>query len=138
MNLKRQLSSNHIIAISIGVVYLWFGGLKFFPEVSPAEELAKNTITLLTFNLIPSNVSIIMLAIWESLVGLFLIMNIYRQTVIIVALIHIAFTFTPLFLFPEQMFTNAPFQLTLTGQYIIKNLIIAAALAFLYKKASIK
>ena len=27
------------LRISMGIVYLWFGGLKFMPHVSPAEEL---------------------------------------------------------------------------------------------------
>ena len=34
MKLKKQLLNNHILAISIGLVYLWFGGLKYFPELS--------------------------------------------------------------------------------------------------------
>ena len=28
------------LRISLGIVFLWFGALKFFPELSPAEELA--------------------------------------------------------------------------------------------------
>jgi hypothetical protein len=61
MNFKKQILGNHILAISIGLVYLWFGGLKYFPHLSPAENLAKNTIYMLTFGNIPSNVSIILL-----------------------------------------------------------------------------
>ena len=133
MNLIKQISNNHILAISVGLVYLWFGGLKYFPDLSPAEDLAKNTIDLLTFSFIPSNVSIILIAIWETAIGVLLIMNVYRRAVIILALVHIAFTFTPLFLFQEQSFTNLPFGLTMLGQYIIKNIIIAAALLTLYK-----
>ncbi|MDB4303843.1 hypothetical protein N9934_03535 [Desulfosarcina sp.] len=133
MNLKQKLSSNHILAISIGVVYLWFGVLKYFPELSPAEDLAKNTINALTINLIPSNVSIILLAVWESLVGILLILNIFPRATILFALTHMLLTFTPLFLFPEQVFNNEPFQLTLLGQYIFKNVIIIGGLLTLYK-----
>jgi uncharacterized membrane protein YkgB len=121
------------LALSIGIIYLWFGTLKYFPNTSPADDLVKNTIDMLSFNLIPSNVSIILLAIWESLVGLLLITNVWRQTAIIIALVHMAFTFSPLFLFPDQIFENIPFHLTLLGQYILKNLIIVASLVFLYK-----
>lgn len=131
--MKKQLLKNHILAISIGLVYLWFGGLKFFPELSPAEDLAKNTITSLTFGVIPDNVSIILLAVWEALIGILLLLNIYRRQVIIIALIHMVFTFTPLFLFREQSFNHSYFYLTLLGQYIIKNIIIIGGLLTLYK-----
>ena len=133
MKLIKQISRNHILAITLGLVYLWFGGLKYFPGKSPAEDLAKNTIDLLTFSLISSNVSIILLAIWETLLGLLLILNLYRRPVIIIALVHIALTFTPLYLFPQQSFGNSAFTLTLLGQYIIKNVIIVGALITLYK-----
>jgi len=133
MNLKHKLRSNHILAFSIGIVYLWFGALKYFPELSPAEDLAKNTINALTINLIPSSVAIILLAVWESLIGVLLILNIFTKTAIIVALTHMLLTFTPLFLFPEQVFNTEPFQLTLLGQYIFKNVIIIGGLLTLYK-----
>ncbi len=133
MNLKRQTSHNHLLALSIGVVYLWFGVLKYFPNISPAEDLAKSTIDILTFHLIPSNVSIIILATWESVVGLLLIGNLYRRTVVVIALVHMAFTFFPLFLFADQAFGDVPFQLTLLGQYILKNVVIVAGLITLYK-----
>ncbi len=137
MNLKSKISSYQVIAISIGIVYLWFGLLKYFPEMNPAENLAQNTISVLTFNLIPPNISIILLAIWESVLGILLILNIYNKTVIAAALIHIIFTFTPLFIFPKQIFIDAPFQLSLLGQYITKNFIIVSALSILYKRPTI-
>jgi uncharacterized membrane protein YphA (DoxX/SURF4 family) len=133
MNFKKQILGNHILAISIGLVYLWFGGLKYFPHLSPAENLAKNTIYMLTFGNIPSNVSIILLAIWETTVGLLLILNIYRKQAIVLALVHMVFTFTPLLFFPEQSFSDAPMGFTLIGQYIFKNIIIISALLTLYK-----
>ena len=33
-----------ILRVSLGVVFLWFGFLKFFPGVSPAQNLAGDTI----------------------------------------------------------------------------------------------
>jgi uncharacterized membrane protein YphA (DoxX/SURF4 family) len=133
MKLKNHLSNNQILGISIGLVYLWFGILKFFPDMSPAEDLAKNTIDALTFHLIPANISIILLAIGETLIGLLLIMNIYRRQVIIITLLHLSCTFTPLFLFPNQSFTIAPIAFTLLGQYIFKNIIIIGALLTMYQ-----
>ena len=138
MNLKLQVNHNKLIAITIGIVYLWFGTLKYFPHISPAEDLAKNTIDILTFNLIPSNVSIVLLAIWETFIGICMILNVWRRTIIIVALTHMAFTFSPLFFFPDQVFENVPFHLTLLGQYILKNLIIVAGLLALYRRPAMK
>lgn len=133
MALKDRIKSNHILAFSIGLVYLWFGALKYFPGQSPAESLAQNTIDALTFHLIPSNISIILLAIWETLVGFLMILNMYRKKIVLIALVHMIFTFSPIFIFPDQIFTNAPFQFTLLGQYIFKNLIIIGGLLTLYK-----
>lgn len=132
MTFIKRVSSNNLLAISIGLAYLWFGLLKFFPGLSPAEELAKNTIDALTFGLIPSKVSIVLLAIWETAVGLLLVLNLYSKFAVRLALVHLLFTFTPLFLFPEATFTEPPFHFTLVGQYIFKNFILVAALIYLY------
>jgi len=133
-DLIRRIINNDGLSISIGLVYLWFGVLKFFPGISPAESIAKETINQLTFGFIPSNISINLLAIWESGIGLLLIANFFKRTVIIITSIHLVFTFTPLFLFPEPVFNNVPFLPTMLGQYILKNIIIAGALITLFKK----
>lgn len=124
----KKNSRNSFLTISIGMVYLWFGILKFFPNLSPAEGLAKSTVHALSFGLIPDNISIILLAIWETLVGMALIFNIWRKRAVILALVHMFFTFMPLLFFPEQVFSDGPFYLTLLGQYIVKNLVIISAL----------
>lgn len=130
----ERFSKLNLIAVSIGIVYLWFGFLKFFPHVSPAEELAKNTIDQLTFGLIPSDISFYILAFWETTVGILLIAGIFRKFTIIVALVHMVFTFTPLVLFPEISFSDVPFSFTIIGQYIIKNIVIVSALLLLLKE----
>jgi uncharacterized membrane protein YkgB len=119
------------LAISIGIIYIWFGLLKFFPAVSPAEELATETINQLTFELIPKSVGYLMLAVLEVLIGLGLMIPRLNKLSVIVALCHMVLTFTPLFLFPELVFGNAPFSFTIVGQYIMKNIIIICALLML-------
>ena len=123
---------NRILVLSIGIVYLWFGMLKFFPGVSPAEALAKETLRILTFNLIPSQITYFLLAFWEVTIGIFLVLNLRKKAIIFLALLHILFTFTPLFLLPSLSFNEKVYSLTLVGQYIIKNLIIFSALLFVY------
>ena len=136
--LKNLPDKKRLLAISIGICYFWFGALKFFPGLSPADMLAKQTIDLLTFGLIPSKTSIVLLAIWEVAIGIGLIFNIKIEKVIVLTLIHMVCTFIPLILFPELSFNQAPFTLTLIGQYIMKNLIIITALLILYPVGSNK
>ena len=124
----------NFLALSIGVVFLWFGILKFFPNLSPAEVLAMDTLRLLTFGVIPSEVSIILLATGEALLGICLILNFHRRFVVGCALIHILFTFSPLLFFPEQAFNDNPLQLTLLGQYITKNIIIIGGLVTILRE----
>lgn len=132
--LTKKLANNNGVLVSIGIVYLWFGGLKFFTGASPAEALAINTIDHLFLGKIPSNISIILLAFWETVIGLFLISNLFRKFTLLLALVHIVFTFTPFLFFPELTFTKIPFGLTILGQYIIKNIIILAVLLFLFRE----
>ena len=77
-NVKEKVEPN-LLAISIGFVYLWFGSLKFFPSLSPAEGLAKNTIHELTFGVLPDSISIVLLAIMEVGIGICLLLNIWRK-----------------------------------------------------------
>jgi len=131
---KERLSDRGIISIAIGLVYLWFGTLKFFPGVSPAEGLAVDTIHALTFDVFSDPLALLLLAFWEVSVGLFLMVNVFRKVTLYVALLHILLTFTPFIFFPELVFTQAPFGLTLVGQYIMKNLIILGILVVLIKQ----
>ncbi len=127
-----RFKNHHLIAVSFGIVYLWFGLLKFFPQWSPAEAFARKTIALLTFNLVPHPLSIKALAFWETTIGVLFLLNWFRKTTIILTLVHLTLTLTPLFLLPHQVFSQFPFQLSLVGQYVIKNVILIAALITLY------
>jgi hypothetical protein len=68
MNLVARVSVSqknlNLLRISIGVIFLWFGALKFFQGYSPAEDLAINTIEKLTFRLLSPKFMIIALATW--------------------------------------------------------------------------
>ena len=116
-----------LLRISLGVVFFWFGILKFFPDLSPAQGLATKTISLLTFGLIQPQVSIIILAVWETLIGLGLIFGVYMRGVLLLLFFQMMGTVTPLFLFPVESFAQIPYAPTLEGQYIIKNLVLISA-----------
>lgn len=131
MTKEKAIYPIKFLGLSVGLVYLWFGVLKFFPALSPAEDLAKQTINALSFGWLPADVSIKLLAIWETLIGLALISNVYRKVTLWITFLHILLTFSPFFLFPEQSFTSLPYGFTLLGQYIFKNIIIIGALIVL-------
>ena len=115
------------LRISLGIVFLWFGALKFFPNVSPAESLATETIDVITFGLISHSLGIKILAIWETLIGLGFLFNKLQRTVLFLLWTQMLGAWMPLIIFPEQMFIIFPFVLTLEGQYIVKNLVLIAA-----------
>ncbi len=115
------------LRISLGIIFLWFGFLKFFPGVSPADQIATRTIAKLTFGLIEPSVSIKILAIWETLIGLGLITGKYLRATLFLLFTQMMGTMTPLILFPSETFTQIPYAPTLEGQYIIKNLVLISA-----------
>lgn len=122
------------LSISIGFIYIWFGALKFFPNVSPAEELATKTVVALSGGLLPAKIAITSLAIMEFAIGIGLILRSGQKFWIRLAMFHMFCTFTPLFLFPALSFGAEPFQLTLVGQYIIKNVVIVGVLFHLHTR----
>ncbi len=111
----------------LGFIYLWFGALKFFPNLSSAEGLAGATIEMLTLGLISPHISLPLLAVWETAVGLALVTGKFQRAAIISLYFHVAGTFAPLVLLPEQTWTTPLVAASLEGQYIFKNLITVGA-----------
>lgn len=62
-----------LLRMSMGLVIFGFGFMKYFPGVSPAQDLVTATTGILTFGLIPPNVTLILTATLESIIGLSLI-----------------------------------------------------------------
>jgi uncharacterized membrane protein YphA (DoxX/SURF4 family) len=118
------------LRISLAIVYIWFGALKFFPETSPAEGLAKDTMDSLFFKLIPRETSILLLAGMEVLIGSLFLSGKFMKQAVYIALFHMVCTFTPLFFFPEISY-KAPFIFTIVGQYIMKNIVFVCAMLLL-------
>lgn len=123
-----------LLETSIGLIYMWFGLLKFFPNYSPAEVLAGDTLDLLTFHLFDKKILLWLLASWELLIGLALLLRVKSKYLIWGLLLHMGGTLSPLFLFPEQVFTHPPFGFSLVGQYMMKNLVIISAALVIYTK----
>jgi uncharacterized membrane protein YkgB len=116
--------SRQFLRGSLGIVFLWFGALKFIPGLSPAQGIAVRTIHALTFGLIPPEVSLVLLATVECAIGIGFLTGRYMRVTLVLMAFQMAGTLTPLVLFPGMVFAGAPYALTLEGQYIIKDLVL--------------
>jgi uncharacterized membrane protein YkgB len=123
------MASNGIVLlrISMGIIFFWFGFLKFFEGLSPAESLATRTIDILTFGLIGPEFVRYGLATWEVLIGIGLIFKFRLRETLLLMFLQMLGTLTPILLLPGEVFTSFPYALTLEGQYIFKNLVVIAA-----------
>lgn len=125
----RWMKSNGLtlLRLSIGIIFFWFGFLKYFDALSPAEDLAVNTIGTITFGVISEKIILYGLATWEVLIGIGLIFKIFLRETLLLLYLQMIGTFLPVFLFPDEVFNVFPFSLTLEGQYIVKNLVVMSA-----------
>ncbi len=113
--------------LALGVVFLWFGAIKFVPGWSPAADLASRTISRLSFGVIGPSISLPLLAAWESLIGLGLLTGRFLRVTLFLLFVQMPGTMMPLILFPSETFRVFPYAPTLEGQYIIKNLVLVSA-----------
>ena len=111
-----------ILRVGLGIVFLWFGVLKFFKGLSPAEDLVRNTIYFFD-----PDIFIPVLAAWESLIGLGLITGKFMRVTLLLLFLQMPGTALPIVMLPEKVWTYFPYALTLEGQYIIKNLVLIGA-----------
>ena len=113
--------------VALGIVFFWFGIIKFVPEWSPASDLAIRTIAKLTGDAIAPALSLKILAAWEVLIGLGLLTGKLLRITLLMLFLQLPGTMLPLVFFPDETFRAFPYAPTIEGQYIIKNLVLAAA-----------
>ncbi len=112
---------------ALGIIFFWFGFLKFFPGASAAEALAGRTITRLSLGHVPPAVSMPVLATWECAIGLGLLSGRFVRLTLVLLFLQMPGTFMPLVFFPHETFQRFPLVPTLLGQYIVKNLALICA-----------
>ena len=121
MSLAFIFDSKAIFALG-GVVFLWFGALKFFPGVSPAEGLVRHTVYF-----VDPDLFIPVLATRESFIGIGLICGRLLRVTLLLLFLQMPGTALPLVILPDVVWTTFPYGLTLEGQYIVKNLVLIGA-----------
>jgi putative oxidoreductase len=115
-----------LLRISLGLVFLGFGALKFVPGLSPAEGLATSTLEIVTLGVVPDGAGLIMVAALESTIGVLLLTGRWLRVALALLAVELAGILSPLVLLPGAMFGPglAP---TLAGQYVLKDVILVAA-----------
>lgn len=127
--IHHQLVQHSIAAlrIAVGAVFLGFGALKFFPDVSPAQNLTEATTDIMFFGLVPGGVAILLIATLECLIGVCLLSGRWMRLAIWLLAIEFVGILAPLVLLTGRLFAgpyNAP---TLEGQYVLKDVILVTA-----------
>lgn len=113
-----------VARIAIFIVYFWFGFLKLI-SISPATPLVQALFEK-TINFIPFSGFYIFFSVFEMAIGiLFLIRGLERLAIFLLGL-HLITTILPL-IFLSQITWQSFLVPTLEGQYIIKNVLIAAS-----------
>ena len=110
------------LRVGLGVIFLWFGVLKFFPGLSPAENLVRNTIYFFD-----PDIFMPVLAAWEALIGVGLITGKFMRLTLLLLFLQMPGTALPLLILPDVVWNVFPYGLTIEGQYIVKNLVLIGA-----------
>ena len=69
----------------------------------------------------------LLLALWETAIGVGLLLGVCPATTFTLLFLHMGGTLTPLVLFPHDVFTHLPYAPTMEAQYIVKNLVFISA-----------
>lgn len=106
---------------AFAIVYVWFGTLKPL-GISPAHDLVESTLGWMSFKTI-----VPVLGFWEIIIGLMFLVPRLTKITLVMFMIHMLGTFLPMCLVMSSTYTSWPYGLTITGQYIVKNLVFLAA-----------
>ncbi|MBK8242253.1 MAG: hypothetical protein IPK88_02415 [Saprospiraceae bacterium] len=108
--------------LALCIIFYWFGILKLL-SLSPAEPLVRDLYLKTIHSLVPFDYFLIFLGLLECIIGILFLCPRYTKIAFTVFSIQIVTTLLPLFVLPQEVWHNgiAP---TLTGQYIIKNVVL--------------
>ncbi len=121
-----QSYAPYLARVSIFVIYFWFGLLKVF-SLSPANPLVASLLER-TLPFISFESFIVLFGILEMTIGLVFLFPRLSRLAILFLVLHLVTTVMPLFLVPEATWQGFLVP-TLEGQYIIKNILLAALAA---------
>jgi uncharacterized membrane protein YkgB len=111
-----------LIRLAVAITFVWFGSLKIIGR-SPVGDLVAATVYWF-----PAEVFVPILGVWEVVVGLGLLFRVALRLTLLLFWLQLTGTFLVLVLHPELAFQYGnPLLLTMTGEFVIKNLVLIAA-----------
>lgn len=111
-----------LLRTSLGITYIWFGGLKLVGR-SPVAALVARTIPLL-----PNNVAVKLMGLWEVAIGIGLFFRVAIRPTLLLFFLQSISTFLTFLLRPQDTFQQGnPLLLKKDGEFIIKNLVLLSA-----------
>ena len=114
-----------ILRISLGVVFLAFGAVKFVPDASPAQALVERTLDTLSLGIVSGEAALLLTAVAECFIGITLITGKLLRAGLAVLGASLVGIMSPLVLFFHDMFpSDGP---TLEAQYVFKDVVLVAA-----------
>lgn len=109
------------LRMSLGIIFVWFGALKLF-GYNPVYE-----IVYASFPWFADGVGLVVLGVIEVAIGVGLLFHLMPQVVHAALLLHLLGTFTVFISGPSVMFQTFSPILTLAGEFVAKNTILAIA-----------
>lgn len=114
------------LRVTLGLVFLGFGVLKFFPGASPAEQIVTQTVGALTFGVVEGAAAVLLTAVVETVIGLTLLTGRGLKVGLIVLAVALVGMMSPAVLFADELFGDG---MTLMGQYVLKDVVFVAGAA---------
>jgi putative oxidoreductase len=129
--LAGERLSGQLLRWSLGVIFLWFGALKFVPNASPVMAMVRDT-----YPLFATPILFYALAIFEVVIGVMLLTGRWVRWAAVALIPHLAGTFGVLLFAPQLAFTPRFPLLSMDGEFVIKNLVLLAAVAVIWLDAA--
>jgi uncharacterized membrane protein YkgB len=112
-----------VLRIAFGILFLWLGVLKLPPGVSPAEPLMRAAMPVF----VPMDLFIRFAAAWEILVGIGFISGQFPRLTLLMTFATMCTTLSIPWMAPDLVWRVFPLVLTFEGEYVIKDIVIAAS-----------
>jgi putative oxidoreductase len=120
-----------LLRISMGLVFLGFGLLKLVPGLSPAEALLIETVSRATGGFLPANLALASVAALEVTIGVILLTGRWLRLGVVLLVVQMAGILGTLVFVSDRLFVGTPLAPTLEGQYVLKDVILGAAVVIL-------
>lgn len=108
--------------MSLGIVFIWFGGLKVL-DVSPVSDLVADTVYW-----VDADWFVPVLGLVEIAIGVGLALGSALRLVLLGLVGQMVGTFLVFLVLPDVAFQDGnPLQLTVEGEFVVKNLVLLTA-----------